>query len=43
LQTLSDTADWADLDTCYRRGGKIIFYNSASDSWDAANFECRGD
>lgn len=33
LQTLSDTANWTDLGTFYRRGGKIIFYNGAADPW----------
>jgi feruloyl esterase len=33
VQILSDTKDWTDLGTFYRRGGKIIFYNGASDPW----------
>ncbi len=33
LETLTDTASWADLGTFYRRGGKIIFYHGASDPW----------
>ena len=33
LQILSDTASWKDLGTFYRRGGKIIFFNGASDAW----------
>jgi hypothetical protein len=33
MQILSDTFYWTDLGTFYRRGGKIIFYNGASDPW----------
>jgi len=33
LQTLTDTDEWTDLGTFYRRGGKIIFYHGASDPW----------
>jgi hypothetical protein len=33
MQTLSDTWNWSDLGTFYREGGKIIFYNGASDPW----------
>ncbi len=33
VQILTDTKDWTDLGTFYRRGGKIIFYNGASDPW----------
>jgi pimeloyl-ACP methyl ester carboxylesterase len=33
VQILSDTKDWTDLGTFYRRGGKIIFYHGASDPW----------
>lgn len=33
LQMLSDTDHWADLGSFYRKGGKIIFYNGASDPW----------
>ena len=32
-QILSDTNEWTDLGTFFRRGGKIIFYNGASDPW----------
>lgn len=31
LQTLTDTDEWTDLGTFYRRGG--IFYHGASDAW----------
>jgi len=33
LQTLTDTNEWTDLGTFYRKGGKIIFYHGASDPW----------
>jgi feruloyl esterase len=33
VETLTDTANWTDLGTFYRRGGKIIFYHGASDPW----------
>jgi hypothetical protein len=33
VQILTDTKEWTDLGTFYRRGGKIIFYNGAADPW----------
>ncbi len=33
VEMLTDTADWTDLGSFYRRGGKIIFYHGASDPW----------
>lgn len=33
IQILSDTDQWVDLGTFYRRGGKIMFYNGAADPW----------
>jgi len=33
VQILSDTKDWTDLGSFYRRGGKIIFYHGAADPW----------
>jgi feruloyl esterase len=33
LEILSDTDTLTDLGTFYRRGGKIIFFNGASDPW----------
>ena len=33
LQTLTDTNEWTDLGSYYRKGGKIIFYHGASDPW----------
>jgi len=33
VEILSDTSTLTDLGSFYRRGGKIIFYNGASDPW----------
>ncbi len=33
VEILSDTSTLTDLGTFYRRGGKIIFFNGASDPW----------
>jgi feruloyl esterase len=33
VEILSDTTTLTDLGTFYRRGGKIIFFNGASDPW----------
>jgi pimeloyl-ACP methyl ester carboxylesterase len=33
LQTLTDTDEWTDLGSYYRKGGKILFYHGASDPW----------
>lgn len=33
LQILTDTRNWTDLGSFYRRGGKILFFNGASDPW----------
>ena len=33
MEILSDTTTLTDLGTFYRRGGKIVFFNGASDPW----------
>jgi pimeloyl-ACP methyl ester carboxylesterase len=33
LQLLTDTRNWVDLGSFYRRGGKVLFFNGASDPW----------
>jgi pimeloyl-ACP methyl ester carboxylesterase len=33
VQILSDTFEWTDLGSFYRRGGKILFYHGAADPW----------
>jgi hypothetical protein len=35
LQLLTDTRNWTDLGSFYRRGGKVMFFNGASDPWYA--------
>jgi feruloyl esterase len=36
VETLTDTKSWTDLGSFYRRGGKIILFNGASDPWTSA-------